>query len=441
VVRRRWRLLGEVVLVAAVLAAAILTFSGSRAKADGDEAEWIGTSRYFSTLFVDHDLSREAWAEKYWTRTQPMVARYVIGAWLGMRGYDLGALNPAYIHDRSWEANQRIGRAPSNVMRDEARVPMRALAALAATGVYLTVRMLVGPVGGLVAAGLFVGSPYLSEHLIRAKGDTTLICLLVLALLSLVVALRYRPGLSPSLSWGVTAGAFLGLAMGTKLTAFLGAFAIILWSILALAFPTAWAADARFDDRVRTIRWAGTVLGVAAIVFVASNPFLYPDPLGRTLILFENRQAEMDVQVATEPWRAYPALSDRVTRVLERSLLHETWGSSYAGIPIEAALVIFGFGWLAWRGARLASRPEAMLLAWMLCLFAGVSVGLRYLLQHYFLPTTVFAIIVAGIGAGAIITIVASSFLAVARRFKATAQRTRTHPTGAKAASLTAEGG
>jgi hypothetical protein len=439
VTRARWWLLREVILVAAVLAAAILTFSASRAKADGDEAEWIGTARYFSVLFVDHDLSSETWAEKYWTRTQPMVARYVIGAWLWIRGYDLSSLNPAYIHDRSWEANQRIGRAPSNAVLDEARIPMRALAALAATGVYLTVRLLAGPVGGLVAAGLFLGSPYLSEHLIRAKGDTTLILFLVLALLCSVIALRRRPERAPSFGWGVMAGMFLGLAMGTKLTAFLGVLAIVLWAAIALAFLPPSANGRRDAARPEIVRWTGIVLGIAATAFLVSNPFLYPDPLGRTLVLFENRQAEMDVQVATEPWRAYHALSDRVTRVLERSLLHESWGSSYIGVPIEAALVIVGLGWLTWCGVRRPSGPQALLLAWALCLFAGVSWGLRYLLQHYFLPTTVVALVVAGVGAGAIVTLITRSMRATAHRSVAAARSLRSRATNATVASLTAQ--
>lgn len=414
--RRRWLLLGELVLVAAVLAAAVLAFSRARAKADGDEAEWIGTSRYFLTLFVERDLSAEAWADKYWTRTQPMVARYVIGAWLWARGYDLTALNPAYNHDRSWEANQRLGRAPAYPMLDEARVAMRALAVVAVAVVYLVARVLAGPVAGLAAAGLFVGSPYLAEHLIRAKGDTTMLLFLLLALTAALIALRH-PERGPSLPWGTAAGIFLGLAMGSKLTAFLAALALALWAILATgARRRPGRGGSRTTPTDSPLAWASVVLLTAALVFVASNPYLWSDPVGRTWILFQNRQAEMDVQVATEPWRAYNSVQERAMRVLERSLLHETWGASYLGIPLEAILSAVGVGWLLWRSVRRPDGGEALLLAWSICLFIGVSLGLRYLLQHYFLPTTVTALVLAGVGAGAPAMLLGRGLLAVRRR-------------------------
>src|SRR6266540_1617568 len=80
---------GEVALVLAVFAAAALLFFTAKAKIDSDEGNWIGTTRYFETFFVERDFSREAWADGYWTRTQPMIFRYVIGGWLWLRGHNL----------------------------------------------------------------------------------------------------------------------------------------------------------------------------------------------------------------------------------------------------------------------------------------------------------------------------------------------------------------
>src|SRR6266542_3698300 len=80
--KTRWWWLADWALGLSVLVVALATFGGARAKFDGDEAEWIGTAGFFRTLFVEHDLLPEAWPDNHWTRTQPMVARYVIGAWL-----------------------------------------------------------------------------------------------------------------------------------------------------------------------------------------------------------------------------------------------------------------------------------------------------------------------------------------------------------------------
>ena len=90
----------DVLLVLAVFSAWLLVFFTAKAKIDSDEGNWIGTTRYFETFFVDRDFSPDAWADGYWTRTQPMIFRYVIGSWLWLRGHDLQVQNPNYDYAR-----------------------------------------------------------------------------------------------------------------------------------------------------------------------------------------------------------------------------------------------------------------------------------------------------------------------------------------------------
>ena len=80
--------------------AALLVFGTARTKIDSDEGNWIGTTRYFETYFIQRDYSPEAWADGYWTRTQPMVFRYLIGSWLWLRGHDLQIQNPNYDYSK-----------------------------------------------------------------------------------------------------------------------------------------------------------------------------------------------------------------------------------------------------------------------------------------------------------------------------------------------------
>jgi hypothetical protein len=87
----RWLL--EIALVLAVVAAAVPAFARAQAKQDGDEAFWIGSSSFYLTLFVRHDLSAEGWPDGYLTRTQPMIVRYLLGGWLTARGYNVTAAN------------------------------------------------------------------------------------------------------------------------------------------------------------------------------------------------------------------------------------------------------------------------------------------------------------------------------------------------------------
>jgi len=244
---RRIRLIAETALLLAVLATAGFVFGTAKAKLDSDEAEWIGTTRYFQRYVVDHDVSAASWPDEYWTRTQPMVVRYVIGSWLWLRGYDLESLDPAYDYTRNLNVNRRAGLGPSDELLAEARIPTRALAALAVALLYLVVRVLAGPIGGLVAAVLATGSPYLQEHLIRAKAESTLMVLLLAALLAGVIALRGRHGRRPSLRSGIVLGVLLGLAFGAKLTAILAILAVVLWG--AWACLADWLPLSRLRDR------------------------------------------------------------------------------------------------------------------------------------------------------------------------------------------------
>ncbi|HYU17332.1 MAG TPA: glycosyltransferase family 39 protein [Chloroflexota bacterium] len=416
--KTRWWWLADWALGLSVLVVALATFGGARAKFDGDEAEWIGTAGFFRTLFVEHDLSPEAWPDNHWTRTQPMVARYVIGAWLWARGYDLTSLDPTYDFDQTIGANRRAGHGPSDALLDEARLPMRVLGALAVASLYPTVRLMAGPVGGLVAGLLAVGSPYLQEHLIRAKGDPSLMFFLLAGLLAAVAGLTGLEGGRRWLAWTLAAGALLGLAVGSKLTAVLGLLAVGLFGILGLAAghtrlatlrsargQALGSAPGQAPESTRQqarspLIWAGVVLATAAIVFVASDPFLYPDPIGRSRLLFENRQEEMAVQMRDEPWRAHYDLRERAALVWERSFLHDSWGGSHLGWPLEAALAIVGACWLLARAVSRRPGLDALLLLWVACIFGGVTWGLGYRMQHYFVPSAAMAILLAGLAAG-----------------------------------------
>ena len=153
--------------------------------------------------------------------------------------------------------------------------------------------------------------------------------------------------------------------------------------------------------------WGAAVLTTAGLVFVASNPFLYRDPIGRSWLLLQNRRVEMAAQAAFQPERAPGALIDRAALVWERSLFHETWGNSYAGWPIEAVLAAAGAAWLLSRIARRPTAPDLLLGLWIACVVGGVTWGLGFRLQHYFVPTTTMATLLAGLGGGLVGELVA----------------------------------
>jgi hypothetical protein len=433
----RLRLAGEVILALAVFAAASLVFFNAKAKIDSDEGNWIGTTRYFETFFVERDFSPEAWVDGYWTRTQPMIFRYVIGSWLWLRGHDLDIQNPNYDYSKTAQANRRLGLAPADTVLDDARMPARLMAVLAVTMLYIVVRVLAGPVGGLAAAISAMGSPYLEENLIRAKAESTLMFFLLTAL-SLAMLSVWRPRCPWSAArWGIATGLLLGLAFGTKLTVVLALIAVAIWGAgtcllawrrmirhtrlrqaadtdpLAPPLPRKGeGAGGPWGSRGPMVGWRGeapwvwplAVLVTVAVVFIGSNPFTWPDPVGRSWLLFENRRDEMAQQQIDVPSRAVHGLDRRISLVWERSVWNDAFSPSRLNLPLEAILTVVGAVWLAVRTIALKDvgrrRAEIMVLLWLALLWAGVSAGLGFLLQHYFVPTAVIATLVSGLAVG-----------------------------------------
>src|SRR5204862_159498 len=70
---------------------------------------------------------------------------------------------------------------------------------------------------------------------------------------------------------------------------------------------------------------------------------------------------------------------------------------------LEAVLTVVGAVWLAVRAARPGRgrpRAERLVLIWLAWLWMGVSLGLGFLLQHYFVPTATIATLLSGLAIG-----------------------------------------
>jgi hypothetical protein len=230
-----------------------------------------------------------------------------------------------------------------------------------------------------------------------------LLVFLLATLLVSLLAIKHGGRRGPSVKLGIVAGVLLGLAFASKLTAIIAIVALLLWGawsffgdFLARHLPLSWHRDV--GGGRRSLVWAVGIVALAFAVFVATNPFLYRDPIGRTLLLFQNRQTEMAAQAEIDPSRAVPTLTERVRLVWRNSLVEDTWTDSRLHLPIEEILAIVGVMWLALRSLR--HRAEMLMLLWALGFFSGVTLGLGYVLDHYFVPTAVMGLILSGLTVG-----------------------------------------
>jgi hypothetical protein len=99
-------------------------------------------------------------------------------------------------------------------------------------------------------------------------------------------------------------------------------------------------------------------------------------------------------------------VKDRARLVWERSVWNDQFGPSRFNQPIEAVLTVIGAIWLALlavRSVRYGVGPQSiefLVFLWLGLLWLGVSLGLGFLLQHYFVPTVAVAITLSGLVIG-----------------------------------------
>jgi hypothetical protein len=407
-----WRWLLEAIMAVGLLVGGLLVFGRAAewSAYHGDEGHYLWSARYFDWLFVEHDLARSDWGDNYYTHTQPMFTRYLLGAWLWSRRQhpdSIPQLYDRYDHGSSLEENRRAGRVPDDALLAEARAPMVVGAAVAVVLLYLLGRALAGPVAGLAAAGFALGSPFTQELMVRATPEALLACCLLFGLwLGLQGARRSRAGGLP-LGWAVPLGFVLGLAAGTKLTGFLSVASTLAWGLLMAglaAFRPAGQSSlsARLARAASAGRGWGLAVAIALGVYTISNPHLYPNPLLHTLHLFEQGGQELAEAQRNVPGDALLNPLDRPGRLLEGSLVSGTLTGS-RGYPIEAILTTIGVGTLlvaTRRGWQRRGRvpAEALLLLTGLTYTVGVSATLFLAWPRYYIPTLLLGCLCSGVG-------------------------------------------
>jgi hypothetical protein len=264
-----------------------------------------------------------------------------------------------------------------------------------------------------------MAAPFVLTLLPRAHTEAPFLFFLVLGLwLSMRAARRaVTPANSERrlLSLGALAGLAVGLSAGSKLTgvlalAALGAFAAGSF-LLARMARRPFVAEQIGPSYVleRSWRWSALAAVVGLAVFLAVNPFLWPDPLGRTRAMLAFRQQEMFGQRTLNEELAVPeGVGTRLVFLLRRSALEEPWAAHRFGVPIEGTLAVVGIAVVGarivrgLRGGSLAG-PEAQVGAWLLVLILGTAPNLGIDWDRYYLPIVALGLVFAGIGAAALV--------------------------------------
>jgi hypothetical protein len=437
----RVSLLAEAALILALLLFAAVKYPSFTVPFNNvDESRAIARSRYFWTTFVQHDIAGADWQPNYQVLTHPPLARYILGLGLALQGWSPHRINR--YHDEgltTWMIDASFFQAPVDQVRivdwtdgsedaapgsgwpsPELLAAARRVSLLLALGallsMYLVGRQLGGPVAGILALVIALVNPLLATLWTAAnqEGALAAISLMSLWLALLSVSQPYREWAGSRGAIGV--GLAVGLSMATKLTATLGAAGIALFALVQQS------AAVEPSVRARRIGAWFLSLATAVLVFVLVNPLLYPDPVGRTVMLFQFRAHEMGIQQAYWPDQMMPVdLGARasliVTSVFER---YPSWPSP-VNLPLDALFAAIGFGLVSIRSiheiaVRRTPGPFALSLCWGGAIYVGTILGMGMDWWQYYVPLVTVKALMQALAVGWVLTWLGAWAFRLARR-------------------------
>jgi 4-amino-4-deoxy-L-arabinose transferase-like glycosyltransferase len=370
-----------------------------------DEARWINRAYFARDYF---DPFSDTWADYYITQGQPPLGNYLMGLGLVVQGRDL---NTNTVWDFHYEEDWNIlhGAMPEPADLDAGRRTNAVVGALVVVCVYLLTSRFTNRIGG-VAAGLLMAIHPLHLRLSSQALSDELLALLLM--LSFLMAWRFArsPGVGPAL----LLGALLGLGGAAKLSP-------LLLSIPLAIYGCVWLGMMLRRHGRPGIAWHrarfGWLLvaqpGIAYVVFVLANPFLWPNPIGRTLDIANFRRQEMDGQSAAWPIAGVDGPLTALQRTGRRFNLDYSsslriqnwWGGLWETSPGQVSLdvVIMCAGVVVLIALAIKSglwSPAGITAFLMAASSAAIIVGMGVDFYRYFLPLLIVAATCFGIAVG-----------------------------------------
>jgi len=370
-------------LLVFILLAVIFLSSISEVSFAEDESHWIHTSSYLEILLTEK-VTSPFWGEHYWTLTQPPMARYLIGIGRLVGGYNRNELNTPwqFDHDPAW--NVEHGNLPSPDLLWWSRLPMAILGALSGWILWRLIRKAAGQLAGEVFLFVFILNPYYQTHLRRAMSESPLLFYTVLATAVSIKALAatraafQKKGttlrdLRPACGWFMLAGGCCGLAGASKINGLLSAAGLALLIITAGVLLQGPAAPTL--RRTFVIRSAVLAVFSALLVFIALNPYLYPNLLVNMARMAKFRVQEMAIQVAGFPDSVLHDPAERIQVMSRRIFENYAWPNFHGARWVNLGLTILGLGGLLWKPVHSRLDSTASVAASLLFIPAPVALA------------------------------------------------------------------
>ena len=367
-----------------------------------DEARWIHRAEYVRELL--HPFG-DYWDESSWSegesmdarnrlRAQPPMGSYLMGIGFLMQGQplpDIGYWNMD--HDTIW--NTANGNMPSGEMLTAARRTTATLTALTAVMLFLIGTRLTTTAGAAIGA-LFLAMHPLARYLATFAGsDAALV-------FSLALATLFASRLAEKPTWprARLLGAVIGIGGATKLSP-LG----ISVALAALALLLLWRH--RREQAAR--RLAKMLLSVpitAALIFVASYPYVWRHPIDHSLNMLRYRVLGFDVQGALWQQVAVDSPLEAIERSWNRFASAE-WSVLgrffWWSVPNENGLALTGAIVLTVLVIRRGLTSSAALIATTIGASTAITiVGMQVDWARYHFPILLAIALCIGVAVGSV---------------------------------------
>jgi hypothetical protein len=374
-----------------------------------DEARWMHYAQLLSEWrnpFSDR-WQDEGYADVYGTideqnrrRAQPPLAMYVLGLGILVQRGELPH-NGYWIMTQNTRWNTEQGNMPAPGELQAGRRTDVAIAVLTVVALYAAGMLLTNRAGGLVTGLVYGLHPLTRETASRAWADPLLaLCVIVAALAG------YRLAARPTWGRALLFGTALGLGAATKLSP----LAVALVAGAAGMALLVWQGVRRQGMSSVTRLGIGLMAApaVALIVFVASYPYLWSDPIGHTKRMFDYRTESFRMQAENIPDAKVEDRADALRRVgVELGASSSVSGMLAGQLGLGGReqlrnldLAIAVVGWLVIAGmivSRGLAWPPLLIIVVMAAQAAVVVYGMGIVYPRYMLP--VLIAVAVGIGA------------------------------------------
>lgn len=380
-------------LIIVSLLGAVLLVNLPKPKFHPDESMWINQSSHLEDFFKGNFATFDK--QKFYALTMPTVTEYVIGLSRRAGGYRPADLNEAWDWNKTFDENKATAMPNQGLLWWSRLLPaLLGIASILIT-FYLVKRAFNARVGYLWII-LTIINPWLTVCLQRAMGESPLLFCITMSMLVGILAIQSFDNQSfrQSIFWMSMFGLFTGLAGQTKSNG----LAMLIPGIIILILLTFRGAP--------NMRWRFFLIGLTGlclttfIAFVGTNPFLWSDPIGRTLQTLQYRVEIMKGMQA----QAFPNIVIHNTSEAIQSFISRTFAnltalkfpnSQYLQIILASfgLIILSAKAWTALIGKTANYTALSIFLAGSLLsipsLFTPLDIDRYYFFPVYFVSMLV----------------------------------------------------